>query len=319
MSNTLPYEERSNIPKYKKYELEFINLTSPWYKPQSPTEILAYFAKFNINYPTEDEPPTPISFIMSGFGNFNTSMNLFFAMNNKKIRLDCAGFARLVLMFLQQISVPTIISAPGIINLLDGHAEFYTGGVDSNPLVKYISMKNLFFTNQLPLQNKGQWIVQLDNDKFIGLSSNGPKLMTLQEWANDVHHGFLEEIKTAQKSVYFPRMVVELLDYNTWYVYEFKNTDLICTETKFHFTSKCDLYMKSRGYILSVNLSEFKWDDGSDDYLLYAERRPKHLTRRFKRYTITNAKHNHRHMIQNHHHHCQQRKTRSNKFLIYQP
>lgn len=117
------------------------------------------------------------------------------------INLDCAGFAILVLSLLRQINKPfTLIHK---INPI------------SHPNAFYLSANDVKITNTLPINAKGQWIVKLDNDSYIGLTDESWKIMSLEEWATYSHSQYIKEILSSA-TVY---LMAAKLDHNNWHVY----------------------------------------------------------------------------------------------------
>lgn len=106
-------------------------------------------------------------------------------------QMDCSIFAQLVSRVLSgdwyEDDVITL-------SIDDGRASGLFLWADKHLCMGYISVIDVEAANilqSLPIDSKGQWVYQIDDNLFLGLSSYGPKILTLEEWvgqlSNDIY------------------------------------------------------------------------------------------------------------------------------------
>jgi hypothetical protein len=123
----------------------------------------------------------------------------YFARKKQGIKyynMDCWTYAQIVSLVLNgEWSVQSNKDIGGQIIIYNNSELSWIEKVKDVGYIRVIDPGIMTFLNSLRIICKGQWVIMISEDKFLGLSMNGPKIATLFEWINEL----MVDLKTYSK------------------------------------------------------------------------------------------------------------------------
>lgn len=78
------------------------------------------------------------------------------------------------------------IGAPGV-----GDVMLWSDKIPEMGYISVTGQENSAILTKIPCASKGQWCIQVDDDKFLGLSRDGPRLISFGEWIARLRDGLV--------------------------------------------------------------------------------------------------------------------------------